>query len=583
MGYRYLACVTGSGTEATRPETNPAAAEALGRAGLQLQHASESVSIFTAPDTPVLRLPHGVVIGYIFMRSGRPATADDLPHSLDADALASHLLSQSWGDYLLLCPSSDSPHLMVMREPSGGVPCVYTRGNGLSIVTSDISLCGVFGLSRSEIDWDFITQSLVFPHVKTVRTGLEHVNELLPGTSLLLTPDGAQLREVWSPWAFVERPHRHSVLGNAADDVRSAVQTVVAAWADADRSVLLELSGGLDSSIVAACLRNTGAELTCFNLSTPVPGADEQQYAELMASELAVPLRLGTLRFEDAAFSFALPPHTASPGVAALQHAVDQTMERAAESFGTRSFFSGGGGDTVFGYLRSAAPAADAYRERGLAAGLAATRDLSRLHQCTFWKAGRLTLRKLRRPLRSGPAEDRSFIPASVAPERPTTHPWTVPPARAYAGDFERISDLAGTQIFRDITLRGTKRWMRLPLLSQPVVEACLRTPSWMWIAGGRNRAVARAAFADQLPASILDRRSKGSFAAYSGAVYRRSKQGMRTFLLDGQLRKRGLLDVLALEAYFDAELAARDTSFMRIFSLCMVENWVRNWSSPIR
>ncbi|MCD9096441.1 asparagine synthetase B family protein [Luteimonas fraxinea] len=582
MGYRYLACLIGPGSETNWSETNAAAAEALGRAGLQLRHASESVSIFTAPDTPVLRLQQGVVVGHIFLRSGRPATANDLPHSLDADALASHLLSQCWGDYLLLCPSSDSPHLIVMREPSGGVPCVYTRGNGLGVVTSDISLCGAFGVSRLEIDWDFIAQSLVSPHIKTLRTGLKHVNELLPGTSLLLTPDAAQVREVWSPWAFVKCGHRHNVLGDAADDVRSAVQTVVSAWADADRSVLLELSGGLDSSIVAACLRNTGAELTCFNLSTPVPGADEQQYAELMASQLGVPLRRGILSFEDAEFAFALPPHTVSPGVAALQHAVDQTMERAAESFGTGSFFSGGGGDTVFGYLRSAAPAADAYRERGLAAGLASTQDLSRLHQCTFWKAGRLTLRKLRRPPRSALMEDRSFISASVAPGRPTPYPWTVPPARAYAGDIERISDLAGTQIFRDITLRGTKRWMRLPLLSQPVVEACLRTPSWMWIAGGRNRAVARAAFADQLPASILDRRSKGSFAAYSGAVYRRGKHGMRGFLLYGQLRERGLLDVPALESYFAAELASRDISFMRIFALCMVENWVRNRTSPI-
>jgi len=582
MGYRYLACVTGTENEGTLCRTS-SAADALGRAGLELLFASEAFSIFAAPSTPVLRLQQGVVIGHIFLRSGRPAAADDLPHSHDADLLASHLLSQCWGDYLLLYPSSDSPHLMVMREPSGGVPCVYTRGNGLGIVTSDISLSGAFGVSRSEIDWDFIAQSLVFPHAKTARTGLKHVNELLPGTSLLLSPDAAAVRDVWSPWTFVEQGYRHSVPDGAADDVRTAVQTVVTAWARADASVLLELSGGLDSSIVAACLGDADVDLTCFNLSTPVPGAGEQQYAELMAAELGVPLRQGVLTFEDASFAFDLPPHTVSPGVAALQHAVDQTMERAAGSFGTSSFFSGGGGDTVFGYLRSAAPAADAYRERGLAAGLASVRDLSRLHQCTFWKAGRLTLRKLLRPPRSALLKDRSFIPASVQAERPAPHPWTAPPEPAYAGDIERIIDLAGTQVFRDITLRGTKRWMRLPLLSQPVVEACLRTPSWMWIAGGRNRAVARAAFADQLPVPILDRRSKGSFAAYSGAVYRRSKQGMRAFLLDGQLRERGLLDVPALETYLGAELASRDTSFMRIFALCMVENWVRNRTSPIK
>ncbi|MFL6587828.1 MAG: hypothetical protein ACJ8GV_13220 [Luteimonas sp.] len=56
----------------------------------------------------------------------------------------------------------------------------------------------------------------------------------------------------------------------------------------------------------------------------------------------------------------------------------------------------------------------------------------------------------------------------------------------------------------------------------------------------------------------------------------------MRTFLLEGQLRERGLLDVPALENYFAAELASRDISFMRIFALCMVENWVRNRTSPI-
>lgn len=582
MGYRYLAYVTDSGIGTTGPGINASVSKTLARAGLQLQHVSDSICIFTAPETPVLRLPRGVVIGHLFMRTGRPVTADDCPHSLDTDALASHLLAHCWGDYLLLCQPSGSPHLMVMREPSGGVPCVYTRAGGLGIVTSDISLSVALEVPRNEIDWDFIAQSLVFPHVKTVRTGLEGVSELLPGTSLLLSPAAAVVHEVWSPWTFVAPGHRHKPSDDAAADVRAAVRTAVRSWAHADTSVLLELSGGLDSSIVATCLRGFPARITCFNLDTPVPGADERAYAELMALQLGIPLRQGTLSFENAAFAFPLPPHAVTPGVAALQHAVDQTMERAAESFGTSSFFSGGGGDTVFGYLRTAAPAADAWRERGLAAGLAAMRDLSILHQCTFWKAARLTLRKLARPSRPTRIEDRSFIAGHLKSEPPAMHPWGHPPAHAFAGDIERITDLAGTQIFRDITLRGTKRWMRLPLLSQPVVEACLRTPSWMLIAGGQNRAVARAAFADQLPAPILDRRSKGSFAAYSGAVYRRDKQGMRTFLLDGLLRERGLLDVPALEAYFDAELAARDTSFMRIFALCMVENWVRNRMSAI-
>lgn len=97
-----------------------------------------------------------------------------------------------------------------------------------------------------------------------------------------------------------------------------------------------------------------------------------------------------------------------------------------------------------------------------------------------------------------------------------------------------------------------------------------------MWIAGGRNRAVARSAFDGVLPRQILDRRSKGSLVGYLGAVYRRNKPQIRHFLMTGQLQARGLLDEPALLAFFDSPPAARDQAFMRILDLCMIENWLR-------
>lgn len=156
-------------------------------------------------------------------------------------------------------------------------------------------------------------------------------------------------------------------------------------------------------------------------------------------------------------------------------------------------------------------------------------------------------------------------------------HPWFVAPDGALPGDRERIFDLAGTQVFRDGLARGTKWPLRMPLLSQPVVEACLKVPSWMWIAGGRNRAVARDAFADVLPADILYRRSKGTFMNYSGAVYRRNRSRLREYLLTGRLEGHGLLDGDALRRFFDRDLGTREDTFMRIFDLCAAENWVRH------
>jgi asparagine synthase (glutamine-hydrolysing) len=116
-----------------------------------------------------------------------------------------------------------------------------------------------------------------------------------------------------------------------------------------------------------------------------------------------------------------------------------------------------------------------------------------------------------------------------------------------------------------------------MPLLAQPVVEACLRVPSWMWIDGGRNRAIARDAFSEALPETILNRRSKGTFMNYTASVYRRSRQTIASFLLDGSLQAQGLLDRAALERYLAQPPVARDDTFMRLFDLCMIENWVRH------
>src|SRR6185312_240696 len=170
------------------------------------------------------------------------------------------------------------------------------------------------------------------------------------------------------------------------------------------------------------------------------------------------------------------------------------------------------GGDTVFGLLTNAAPAADAIRERGVVAGLSSIRDLSVLHQCTMWKAAKLTARKMMRAPKSASAPDRTFMNSSLAIGPAEAHPWFDAPKGALLGDWERIIDLASNQLFRDIVYRGKNCWIRMPLLSQPVVEACLRVPSWMSISGGHNRVAARTAFADVLPPDILNRRSKGSF-----------------------------------------------------------------------
>lgn len=578
MSYRFLALINGHGLQ---KDTTTSAEAALRDEGMTPCLTLDSIKVFVSSDTPTLTLPAGgIAIGDMFTEKGAPFSIERFPTFASCAQIRSYVLEHCWGEYLLILPEAAHPGgFSILRDPSGGVQCVCSLQDGRGFVTSDISVAMRAGIYHKAVDWTFIAECLEYPHLKAQRTGLVGVHELLPGFTLRVTAARAGTEEGWSPWNLVTAGARHRRLDEAAEDVRAAVTSVVRAWSTIDHSILVELSGGLDSSIVAAGLRGTSARVACCNLVTKVPGGDERQYAALVADSLGVELHVAELLPETAVIDFPVPADSVTPRIGLLQYASNELKERLGDHLNVDAFYTGGGGDVVFCYLRSAAPAADALRARGVTAGAAAIRDLSELHQCTHWKASRLTLRKLIRPPKPPCTADRSFLADAQVDGHSFHHPWFAAPRHARPGDRERIFDLVGTQVSRGRIPRAQRRRLRMPLLSQPVVEACLRAPSWMWIAGGQNRAVARYAFAGMLPNTVLARRSKGTLASYLGAVYARNKEPIRDFLLTGQLQAQGLLDTAALTGFFKRELPVRDQSFMRVLDLCMIENWVRRQS----
>lgn len=536
--------------------------------------------VYVSADTPVVQIsPSTVLVGHTFQRSD-----DSLIESRGAftrirdQALPDHLIRDCWGEYVLLQALNDDG-FSVMRDPSGGAGCVYASDG--SFVTSDISLAHRAGLHTPRVNWDFIQETLTYPHMKTGRTGLIGIEELLPGCQLRVVGRQTATKSLWSPWDFVTADSRYDDGDVARRAVRQAVSRCVKALAKVDGSILLELSGGLDSSIVAACLLESDVDVACCNLITPVPGADERIYAQQMSDLLGVQLHVEALSIERAEFNFQPPPHSVSPSTWLLQHASNEIKESMGERLGVHSYYSGGGGDTVFGFTKSAAPAVDALKSRGLGRALMTIRDLAELHQCTVWKVAHLTMKKLLGPEKPPRRPDPSFLTFKLDVDAYTLHPWFSAPHEALPGDRERVFDLAGNQVFRDGLARGGTRKLRMPLLSQPIMETCFRVPGWMWFAGGHNRAIAREAFADLLPPDILHRRSKGTFMNYTGAVYRRNIPRLRDYLLTGQLAEHGLLDSGALRKFLDSNPDTQGDGFMRIFDLCEVENWLRHQLCP--
>ena len=102
--------------------------------------------------------------------------------------------------------------------------------------------------------------------------------------------------------------------------------------------------------------------------------------------------------------------------------------------------------------------------------------------------------------------------------------------------------------------------------------------PSWLWCSGGVNRSLAREAFRDNLPVTILARRSKAGPESVLRAVFRRNRELIREMLLGGVLADRGIIDIKAVELALQVDEQADDPIINRLLDLAEAEAWARSW-----
>jgi asparagine synthase (glutamine-hydrolysing) len=165
------------------------------------------------------------------------------------------------------------------------------------------------------------------------------------------------------------------------------------------------------------------------------------------------------------------------------------------------------------------------------------------------------------------------------------THPWLTPQAtRGIApGILWHVMSVslppAYYSSFRPAGPEARLPARTMPLLSQPLVELCLRIPTYVLIKSGRDRALARQAFAHDLPETIVRRQAKGRADQHARNILDANLDFVRALLLDGELVRRGLLNRPALELYLSRERSPADVQYGEILQehLC-TEAWLRSW-----
>jgi asparagine synthase (glutamine-hydrolysing) len=495
-------------------------------------------------------------------------------------AAARRLRDDAWGGYVALFTDGAQGLAGAYRDPSGGLDALTWRLGDLVAIADDVTgLPAGFAPADLALDWAAITAIVADAYATGHLSALAGYEVLPPGALRDLRGPKGETTAIWRP-----ADHAAGAAPAPAGQLCRTIVDAVAGLARPHRRILLDASGGLDSSIVAAALSLGGGAdrvAAAVNYHADDGAGDERRWAAEVCDRHGLPLvtvaRAAPPLVEA---DFAELARHVGPALSALDVPRDRDAEARARALGATAIFGGQGGDAVFFQLPTAMVIADLFRSQGLAA--------LRHPLVTAWPRWlRRSIWSVLREARGGPRPTPDGGWAGLL--GPRARDGTAAPRHPWLEGLEHLPPGKQLQV-RAIVGTGHHHWGRArrsraadivqPLLSQPVLEFCLAVPTWALVEGGRDRALARAAFAGDLPAAVIERRSKGALGSHYARRVAASLDFLRPHLLDGVLVDAGVLDRRAVEAALRPDALIWTAAGARLTRAALIESWARHWQT---
>jgi asparagine synthase (glutamine-hydrolysing) len=272
-------------------------------------------------------------------------TESDTEVLLEGFALdGERILDRLRGMFAFVLWDRETGELFAARDQLGVKPLYYVLADGIFIAASELrTVLGHPSVKRT-LDPAAVVEYLAFGYTTGERTLVDGVRKLQPGHSLRLLGRSLDVREYWDALGG-GMPAQH-----VEDALQERLEGAVAASLVSDVPVGLMLSGGLDSSAVAALAARHGdpGALTAYSVSFGLPD-DESTAAARLASDLG--FRHRTIRLDERALADGfgewlggLDVPSSNPTWAAVSH-----IARAAREDGIKVLLSGDGADELFG------------------------------------------------------------------------------------------------------------------------------------------------------------------------------------------------------------------------------------------
>jgi asparagine synthase (glutamine-hydrolysing) len=367
------------------------------------------------------------------------------------------------------------------------------------------------------------------------------------------------------------------------------VKTSVHTWAACHDSVLLYLSGGLDSSIVLASLRDAPKRphVTCLTEHSPGGDSDEREYARLMTRHVGFCTHIEQLRDSDIRLERMLDARL-TPVPQGTHRRVEAARREAqlAHRCGASAIFSGSGGDQLFFQNSARLSIADFLVRHGVRAQLVKLiYQAAQLEKKSVWRISRDALANVLSPERFDPlstlCEEQTLVSAGAsdqiraarAAQRMQKLGRRIPPGKLW-----HAYDVAPADCYYDPLGEAGDPEQIAPLLSQPLIETVLQIPTYLMLADGWERGLARRAFEAELPPQIARRRGKGGVEEHLFDILQKNKIFARNLLVEGVLAEHGLVDRDRLASALSDGPSGVLKGSAEIYLYLATEAWLRTW-----
>jgi len=463
--------------------------------------------------------------------------------------------------------------LVLVRDRLGVKPLFYTEAGQQLVFGSEIKAIIASGMVDRSIDQQAFSEYLWYGNAYEERTIYQSVRALLPGHWLIIENGNTRIAPWWKIEEWLEHPVDVQDFREAAEALQNAIDSAVKRQLIADVPVGIFLSGGLDSSSIAAAAMSVQSKsLQSFSVGFDYDrGINELPKAGLVAKHLGLEHHEFHIKGENLCDTLITLAETHDEPFADAANIPLNLMSK--ELGGTlKVVLQGDGGDEMFaGYRRYLILHHLAFRRfwpdiftpllpkvfGQLGKRLARVMDATGMEDSAMRMALLLTTDTLREP----PTD---FLISEAYTELEST----TDPFLAYRRSARRFmnNDPAQRMLLTDISLQLPSTYLtkvdratmaygleaRVPLLDERVAELVVGMPSRWKLRGMHTKKILRYAMRDRLPPEILDGPKIGFGVPYGNWLRTSLHDFARDAVIDNKFLSIFGLSKKALETAFD-------------------------------